>query len=155
MDPAIEKPFAESEHAKESPNVQNLLDRISVYLDGIDRALGAEVVRLLRDLDAYLRDAVPGPNGAAHASPDICNTLKTMQASLDRIENQGKAVGNTMSYAAVAARSQASESAKRQATPDDILKEKRRAKEITIRVEDPGEAEELRKKSSKDILLTV
>lgn len=78
-----------------------------------------------------------------------------MQASLDKIENQGKVAVNTMSYAAVAAKGCACKSTKRQTAPEDMLKEKRRAKEITIRVEDPKEAEKLKKKSSKDILLTA
>ena len=78
-----------------------------------------------------------------------------MQASLDKIENQRKVAVNTMSYAAVAAKGHACKSTKRQTAPENMLKEKKRAKEIMIRVEDPKEAEELKKKSSKDILLTA
>ncbi|MCJ1268217.1 hypothetical protein MMC22_008104, partial [Lobaria immixta] len=104
---------------------------------------------------AYLRNALLRPDGAAHKSPNIYNILKSMQASLNRIKNQRKAIENTISYAAVAAKSHASKSAKGQAMPENILKEKKRAKEITIRVEDPKKAKKLRKKTLKDILLTA
>lgn len=110
---------------------------------------------LFQDLDAYICNALPKPEGTAHTSSDVHATLKTMQASLDRIENQGKATGNTSSYAAVTAKGCVFGSTNGQATSENTLKEKRKAKEITIRVEDPKEAEELKEKNSRDILLTV
>lgn len=156
MDSVIGKPFEDSEHAKEPPDKQSLLDRINAYLNGgTEEALSAEVLRLFQDLNAYLRDASSKADDGMHTPPSLHATLKTMQASLDRIEDQGKATGNTRSYAAVAARNCNFGGANGQTMPDDTLKEKRKAKEITIRVEDPKEAEELKKKSSKDILLTA
>lgn len=74
-----------------------------------------------------------------------------MQSSLDRIEKQGKTTTSKISYAA-AAQGFGNMPANTALSKDNALKKKRKIKKITVRIENPEEAEEFKKKSSKDIL---
>lgn len=156
-DPAMNKSLEESIYAKPAHNKEDLLHRISIYLNSGEGVVGAEVLRLLRNVDAHLREANSVATAASKDTQNIQKALENMQKSLDRIEKGKHISTGNASYAAVAAQGRGgrvSTNAKRNAEMNDadMLREKRRAKEVTVRIEDPKEAIELKGKSSKDIL---
>lgn len=159
-DPTTNKPLEKSMHAIEkAPDKKDLLHRIGIYLSSGEGVVGAEVLRLLRDIDAHIRaEANPTAATATTANLDTKNiqkTLRTMQDSLDRIEKGGQAVNTAgrASYAEMAAQGRGKATGGRTEPSEmEVLKEKRKAKEVTIRIEDPKEVVELKGKSSKDIL---
>lgn len=97
--------------------------------------------------------AVDTPN---NATTNIHKVLQKMQSSLDRIEKGGQTPVSKANYAATAAQGQRVTITSNKRNPissnGDILKERRKAKEMTVRIEDPREVVEIKGKSSKDIL---
>lgn len=84
---SINKTLADSEHATEAPVKGELLVRIAIYLDSGGGVVGAEVLRLLRDVDAYLRNKTTAEITITPQA--LQESLQKMQHSLDRIESNG------------------------------------------------------------------
>lgn len=117
--------------------------------------VGAEVLRLLRDLDAYLRMA-KSPNAA---ESNIEKTLKVMQGSLDRIERQGNLnAGKKTSYAAAAAAGRERPLAENKKTQEGEMTSpkaptfNRKARDITLIIADKKEREGMKKISNKELI---
>lgn len=159
LDQATNKPLEESIHAgTKAPDKKDLLHRIGIYLNSREGVVGAEVLRLLRDVDTHLREKTVATATPTVDATNIHKALQKMQSSLDRIEKGGQTATSRASYAAAAAQGRggatATSSKGNVTTPsnEDLLKEERRAKEVTVRIEDPKEVAEMKEKSSKDIL---
>lgn len=159
LDPTVNKPLKESIHAKKDVlDKKDLLNRIGTYINSKEGVVGAEVLRLLRNVDTHFRNTNPLITTTAAIGKDAKNiqkALQTMQNSLDRIKKSGQAASSSKaSYAATAAQGpwRVTLSSKSVPSNAEMLKEKRKAKEITIRIEDPKEIAELKGKSSKNIL---
>lgn len=83
IDPATSKPLEESIYVKKkTPDKKNLLHQISVYTKSRKGLVGTEVLKLLRDVDAHLREATGTTNATTVIDDKMEATTKSIQKSL-------------------------------------------------------------------------
>ena len=154
--PAFENALTESAYTPAAAVKGNLLERIGVYLDSGGGVLGVEVLQLLRDVDAFLRRETKEPLSVPGGLQDTLQKINDRLEKIERKRAQVQQAQQVDTYAKAAERG-------RHGAPttvngfhpprgDEEIKEARRAKEVTVRIEDPEETEKIRQKSIKDIL---
>ena len=121
---------------------------------------GAVVSRWILALVEFIEQ-----NEAKRDAPDASNqeslqsTLHDIQQRLQKIEKQGENNGKALSYAAVASggrRGTTGDIGKTQTQIDEnMLREKRKMKELIVRIEDPKEQEALGRKTTKEIIEAI
>ena len=143
---------------QEISETHELTSKAREFLERADVIVaGAEARRWILDLVEFIektsseRDALD-----VSTQENFQDTLQDIQQRLKKIEKQGENNGKALSYAAVAAgkrkSGQETEVKNQGLNEENTLREKRKMKEIIVRIEDPKEQEALGKKTTKEIV---